>query len=166
MNQDLHFRCIWVLCLSFDSRSPDNAHIINRTVVVVGKHLLDFLYDIQSLGDFTKHGVLSVEMGRTAALLVSPVHLRTESGLSLGIFEHLLLDGFQFLGGIGLTPYDIELAGAGASLRVSGIALASHCQGSSGMIVCRRLDFCRQRIAQIASAQQPKMFLHLHGGLN
>jgi hypothetical protein len=44
-------------------------------------------------------------------------------------------------------------AGAGVSLWVSCVSLASHRYGTSGMIVGWRLDFCRQCIAQIASTQ-------------
>lgn len=55
--------------------SLQNNHIREGTVVGIGGNLLDFLDYIESLDDLTEDCVLSVEMRRTAILLICVSHL-------------------------------------------------------------------------------------------
>ena len=54
----------------FHDAGSENADVIDGTVVVVGESLLDALDDVETFGDFAKHGVEAVELGSTAILEV------------------------------------------------------------------------------------------------
>ena len=131
-----------------------DADIIDGTVVGVGKDLLDALHDVETLGDLAKDGVLAIEMGRATHLAVGPEHLGGDVGSAIGGLFYTLLDGLEVLGGVGLTPDDIELATTGATLRVHPVALASHGQGATTMVVLGGAELGHQGIVQLASAQR------------
>ena len=48
----------------------EDADVVDGTVVVVGLGLLDAVDHIETLGDFAKHGVLSVEMRHTTHIVI------------------------------------------------------------------------------------------------
>ncbi len=99
-------------------------------------------------------GVLAVEMGRAALLAVGPEHLGGNLRLAVGGSLHLLADGLQLVGAVGLPPDYVELTGAALTLRVGAVALARHGDGTSTVVVCGCAELGLQGVAQVAVAQQ------------
>ena len=101
-------------------------------------------------------------MRRAARLVVETDHLGCHRNTVLGHGIKALTDGFQFGGRPELAPHDIELATAGAPLRVDVVALAGHSDGSPAVVVQQpsvgSKEFRRKGIASIAPAQQLSWF--------
>ena len=52
-----------VLLVLLDFVGLEDADIVNRTIVVIHHHLLDAFHDIETFRNFSKNGVLSIQVG-------------------------------------------------------------------------------------------------------
>ena len=93
-----------------DDGGAKNADISQWTVVFVSSCLLDLFNNVEALGDFTKYGILAVEMRCSAHSLVGFKHLGSQRYLSMCGGIQPLLYGCQLLVVEYPAPYDIELA--------------------------------------------------------
>lgn len=76
----------WALCcaglqihnrsISLANSSPENNHILQRTVtmVVIHRSLLDAINHIQSFDDLAKHSITAIQMGHTTIFYIVLLH--------------------------------------------------------------------------------------------
>ena len=70
-------------------------HVVDRSVVVVGTYIVDFPYYIHSFDDFTKHGILSVEMWRAAIFPVVVTYVFSHLHLALRCLIYAFLHSVE-----------------------------------------------------------------------
>lgn len=82
----------YIYCLFFDFRSFDDNNILEGTVIIalIGFHILDFLYHIQSFKHFAKDCIATIKMGHAAIFHISCLHLLVGNGVHLVLAFHLL----------------------------------------------------------------------------
>jgi len=59
-----------VLLVLLDFVGLEDADIVDRTIIVINHHLLDALHDIEAFRDFSKNGILTIQMGCPASLAI------------------------------------------------------------------------------------------------
>ena len=136
-----------------DNRGAQYAHIPDGAVVVVGILAHDFLNDIHALGHFAEHRVLPVEPRCAAREAVGSCLLIGQLDPAVGQRVEPLLHLRKVVARERAPPDYVELAGAGALLRILVVALAGGGQYAAAVVDVGQPELGRQRVVQVALAQ-------------
>ena len=134
-----------IVQLTNDS-SPEDADVVDGAVVIVGLRLLDAVDDVEALGDFAEDGVLAVEVGHTALLTVEVEQLVGHGDTMVGLRLDLIANLIELLGGVGLSPDDIELTAAGTAFGILAVALACRRQRPT-LVGMQQTAFAREELS-------------------
>lgn len=100
------FSCFSIL---FQYCSFQDAHVVDRTVVVVGLHMVDGVDDVEALDDLTKHRVHAIEVGGAANLTVAVAYLRCHLHRAARPLVEFRLHVIELFARVGVAPDNVEL---------------------------------------------------------